>query len=211
MKILCFSLLFILCIDTDAQLTTSNYISTQSALNQYNDLLKGKEFIVFPEVREFPIHWSDSLQVSWLENDYRSRPFVLHAQPGEYFVFQLGIWPIENDMNDVQIQFSNLRNDQGETISSKEITCFNKGGVNNQGHPFTKQINLPSGQVQALWMGINVPESAKGKYEGAVTIAANGVSSTIKIQLAVSGKVVADHGFDEGRRLSRLAWLNSAD
>ncbi|KAA9034375.1 hypothetical protein FW778_22680 [Ginsengibacter hankyongi] len=211
MKILCFSLLFILCIDTDAQLTTSNYISTQSAVNQYNDLLKGKEFIVFPEVREFPIHWSDSLQVSWLENDYRSRPFILHAQPGEYFVFQLGVWPIENDMNNAQIQFSNLRNDQGETISSKEMTCFNKGGVNYQGYPFTNQINLPSGQVQALWMGINVPESAKGKYEGAVTIAANGVSSTIKIQLAVSGKVVADHGFDEGRRLSRLAWLNAAD
>jgi len=209
MKILYFSLFIILGIKTDAQLTASNYISTRSALAQYNDLLKGKDFIVFPEVREFPIQWPDSLQVRWLENDYSFHPYVLRAQPGEYFVFQLGIFPLGNDINNVQIRFSNLKNDRGETISSKEITCFNKGGISYQGYPFTKQINLPSGQVQALWVGINLPKSASGKYEGAVIITGNSVSSTTKIQLDVTGKVLADHGYYEGRRLSRLAWLNS--
>src|SRR6185312_9680053 len=120
MKILYFSLFIILGIKTDAQLTASNYISTRSALAQYNDLLKGKDFIVFPEVREFPIQWPDSLQVRWLENDYSFHPYVLRAQPGEYFVFQLGIFPLGNDINTVQIRFSNLKNDRGETISSKE-------------------------------------------------------------------------------------------
>jgi len=199
------SLIFFFFIKEGAQASPGNYISTQSAMQQFARKLTGKNFIIFPEAREFPVQWPDSLKPGWIKNDYNIKPYLLHAQPGENFVFQIGIWSINSEMKNVQIQFSDLKNEGIEIISSKEITCFNRGGINYQGHPFTKQISIPSRQVQALWMGINLPASAKGKYGSAVAITNKSVSRIIKIQLEVSGKVLADHGFDEGRRLSRLA------
>ncbi|MEO8415644.1 MAG: glycoside hydrolase domain-containing protein [Ginsengibacter sp.] len=205
----CCILLFFLLINARAQHTTGNYISTSSAIQQYADTIKNKNFIVFPEVRELPVQWRDSLRVSWLTNHYDTSPYVLHAQPGEYFVFQTGIWAIDHEMKNVTIRFSNFKNDGGTVIAANEITCFNRGGINYEGHAFTKQINIPSGEVRPLWIGINLPESAKGNYDGTVTVTCGSVSKTIKIQLELHGEVLNDHGFDEGRRLARLQWLNS--
>ena len=65
------------------------YISNQTARQEYAHLLKQRSFIAFPELREQPIRWLDSVKKEWLEHDYAIKPFVLHPQPGEYFVFQI--------------------------------------------------------------------------------------------------------------------------
>ena len=192
-----------------AQQSAKKYISTKEAfvLNAAN--LQHQEFLIFPEVRENPIQWLDSLRQAWITNNYSVTPFILHAQPGEYFVFQTGVWAIHQDLKNVQVRFSDLRNEHGKIIAAKEITCFNAGGTNYLGDPFTKKINVQAGQVQALWIGINLPETANGNYSGKVIITDDHVSQTINIRLNVRGKVLTNHGFDEGKRLSRLAWLNS--
>ena len=172
--------------------------------------MQGQSLLIFPEVREKPIKWDDSLRLNWLENNYTIKPYVFHAQPGEYFVFQVGAWALDQDIKNVQVRFSDLKSEDGKIITSDKITCFNSGGINYLGKPFTKNINIPDGKVQALWIGINLPETAKGGYNGTVNISANGIiSKSIKIKLEINGKVLADKGFDEGERLSRLAWLNS--
>lgn len=195
--------------DLSAQNVRGEYISTEEAAHWYEAKLKQQPFVVFPELRERPIQWTDSLKVSWLKEDYRVKPYLLHTQPGEYFVFQEGIWAIRQELENVQVRFSGFKNEEGEVIPAKQLTCFNTGGINFQGKSFTEQINIPRGAVHALWMGINIPATAKGKYSGTVTLIANKVSQTVKIQIAISGKILTDHGFDEGRRLSRLSWLNS--
>lgn len=133
----------------------------------------------------------------------------MHGKPGEYFVFQTGIWTVRDDLKKVQVQFSDLKSDNGNIIPSGQVTCFNAGGINYEGKPFTKQIKVAAGQVQALWMGINIPDSVSGNFDGTVTITAGNISRTINVRLHVDGKALTDHGFGEGKGLSRLAWLNS--
>ena len=53
----------------------------------------------------------------------------------------------------------------------------------------------PAGHVQALWIGVDVPKNASGRYNGTVTIAAHGVPSmTVKVALEVKGEVLSDRG-----------------
>lgn len=209
-KLITSLLLIFLFFNANAQDEADNFISAKAASQQYAQKFQGLSLIIFPEVREKPIKWDDSLRLNWLENIYTIKPYVFHAQPGEYFVFQVGAWAIDKDIKNVQVRFADLKNEDGKIITSQKITCFNAGGTNYLGKPFTENINITDGKVQALWMGINLPETAKGIYYGSVNISADGVhEKTLKIKLEISGKVVADHGFDEGKRLSRLAWLNS--
>lgn len=209
-KLIIFLLVIFLFSNAKAQHEVDNFISTQAAAQQYAQKFQGQSLIIFPEVRENPIKWDDSLRLNWLESNYTIKPFVFQSQPGEYFVFQVGAWALNQDVKNVQVRFSDFKNEDGKIIASDKITCFNAGGINYLGKPFTENINIPGGKVQALWMGINLPETAKGIYYGSINISANGIpAKSIKIELGISGKVVADKGFDEGERLSRLAWLNS--
>lgn len=193
-----------------AQHEVKTYLSTKDAIPLCGEKLRQDGFVVFPEVRERPIEWLDSLRPAWFKNNYAEQPFTLQAHPGEYFVFQTGIWAVQNGLKRVQVNLSDLTDGNSDKISAKQMTCFNAGGTSYLGKSFTKQINVSAGQVQALWMGINVPLTSKGKYNGIVTITANHISQRIKIQLDVDGKKLDHQGFDEGKRLSRLAWLNSS-
>ncbi|HEX5553387.1 MAG TPA: glycoside hydrolase domain-containing protein [Chitinophagaceae bacterium] len=192
-----------------AQKVDTGYLSTRDAIRLYPKRVYNRHFLLFPISSGNPIKWPDSLRVDWLLDDYSNKPFTLYAHPGQYFVFQIGVWAIHHGIENLQAHFSDLKNGYGGVISTKETTCFNTGGINYLGRPFTKRVNVPLGQVQALWMGINLPATAKGTYEGNVTITAGNSSHVIKIQLEVNGRELINHGFDKGKSLSRLAWLNS--
>ncbi|HZK64507.1 MAG TPA: glycoside hydrolase domain-containing protein, partial [Puia sp.] len=203
-----------------AQHTVVKYISTREARQQYANKIKQEAFLLFPDHREAPIQWFDSLKLKWLDAGYDAGNLSLQAQPGEYAVFQTGIWAIREDLKNIRVIFSDLKSKAGKQIGSGEVTCFNTGGINYQGHPFGQKVNVPSGALQALWMGIRIPETAKGEYSGQMTIQAAVAAKTgtlqtaskkINIRLTVSGELIADHGFDEGSRLSRMAWLNATD
>lgn len=87
---LCLSL--IISASVYSQSGMENYVSPQSAAKANPALLK-QPFYIFPETREHPVRWNDSLQLSWLKKNDAKNPFVLQAQPGEYFVYQVGVWP----------------------------------------------------------------------------------------------------------------------
>ena len=209
-KIFASLLLSFLFFNSYAQHEADEFISTREATRQLDQQYPQPLLVVFPEIKESPIKWDDSLSLKWLKNNYDVTPYILHAQPGEYFVFQLGAWAVDQDVKNVRLHFSDLKNDGNEIISSGKITCFNAGGINYRGNPFTKTINIPAEKVQALWVGIDLPAAAKGEYNGTISVSADGIlSKKIKIKLQVSGMIMANHGFDEGKSLSRLAWLNS--
>ena len=191
------------------QKETNFYISVPHARETYADRIGDRPFYIFPETRENPIKWYDSLKVSWLEHDPSVDIFKVYAQPGEYLVYQLGIWALKNTIEDLEVSLSDLTSKNGKSIVSEQMTCFNKGGISGKGTPFTKQVRVYQDRLQALWMGIDLTDVKEGTYEGSVSVIADGMMQSIPLQLEVHGERVTNHGFDEGRRLSRMAWLNS--
>ncbi len=166
--------------------------------------------LVFPETREHPVRMFDALPESWAR---RGAGGVLSdsALRGEYLSFQIGAWAPHGKVDDLRVSFSDLRSDSGASIPATALTCFNLGGVDYAGKPFTTRVDVPEGKIQPLWMGLDVPVSAPpGVYHGEVTVAADGVPAQ-KMPLTITveaGQAVA-HGDDDPNRLTRLRWLNS--
>jgi hypothetical protein len=165
---------------------------------------------VFGESRENPICRRDAVPADWLSQpDRRLARFGGPARPGEFTVFQLGLWAGEQDLEAVTLEFSALKSPAGE-IPATACRCFNLGGIDFMGQPLKKTVAVPAGNLQALWIGIDVPAAAAGRYEGTVTIAARGVlPTTVKVTLEVTGDVLRDHGDADASRLARLRWLDS--
>lgn len=208
MKYIFLSILLCLAICVAGQENGQHYVSTEIARKDYRKLVK-QPYHIFAETREHPIHWNDSLKISWLQNDFTNKIFLLQAQPEEYFVYQIGVWANNGDLKNLEIMFSDLNSKDGKTIPSKQVSCFNAGGIDYQGKPFFKKIDVRNGKVQALWVGLDLSGVARGIYDGTATVLVNNKKKSIKIQLTVLGEAVANHGYNEGKGLSRMNWLNS--
>ncbi len=187
----------------------SGYISTSKAAETYANRLDKLPFLMFPETREQSIKWYDSLQIGWLTEDFSKTGLSFVAQPGEYYTYQIGVWAFKEPIENIKVLFSDLKRADGTSIPAGKMTCFNEGGIDWQGHAFSKNVHISSGRVQALWIGIDLSDVKKGSYEGKVYAVSGEKMQSIPIQLEVTGKKVSHHGFNEGKRLSRMAWLNS--
>jgi len=182
------------------------------ALQEEKDSLidtHNKDFLVFPEDRKFPIRMLDEIPQKWIQTG-PSGEFQGEAQRNEYYTFQLGVFASRKDLEDVKVEFSGLKDGEAE-ISPEKFTCFNTGGIGPYGEPFTKRVDVEEGNVQPLWIGVDIPENiGKGNYRGDVKVLVeNGEPQTIQIELKISGEVLADRGDSEPWRHSRLHWLNS--
>ena len=210
MKYLTFSLfnIFFLCASLFAQ-NSSGCISTTLALEKYGYILKNQTFLVYPELCEAPIRWFDSIPEGKIALSLHPKDFELSARPGEFFIFQIGLWALDQEAKDVQIECTDLAAKNGITIAASRITCFNKEGIDFKGEQFTKVINVEAGRVQALWIGIDLGSVKRGNYNGLVTVYVQGEKRVVPILLKVSGEAVSNHGYGLASRLSRLNWLNS--
>ena len=167
------------------------------------------DFLVFPEDRKLPIRMLDEIPQKWVQNG-PSNKFKGEAQKNEYYTFQLGVFAAQKDLSDLKVEFSSLKKGNAEIPVSK-LTCFNTGGIGPYGKPFVKRLDLERGQVQPLWIGVDIPENiAGGNYNGTVKIIAeNAEPQTINISLKIRNEILADRGDSEAWRHSRLRWLNS--
>ena len=190
--------------------TSMGLIATSAEENQLIKNATG-DFMLFPEDRAYPIRLTDRLPVRWVQNKYPPS-FAGNALRNEYYTFQVGMFAYKKDISKVALSFTSLVNKaNGQVISADSVTCFNQGGINWDGKPISFTINVPKGNVQALWMGVSVPQSiTAGKYEGWLTIgAANARIQKIKVVIHVGNEVLADRGDADLWRHSRLRWLNS--
>jgi hypothetical protein len=168
-------------------------------------------YFVFPEDRRHAIRMTADLPALWIQRG-PGGPFRGQAERGEFYTFQLGIWAGRAPLSDVQVQFGDLRSDDKRTsIPAAAFRCFNLGGVDWQGAPFTRALNVEHGSVSPLWCGVQLPEEASaGLYRGELTVAAAGQSKTsVAIELTVSTEKIRNAGDDDPWRLSRLRWLDS--
>ncbi len=200
--------LIILLLGISTIASAQQYQSCTSVLEE-NRSFNDKLFIAFPEQRENPILWFDSLSVTQVEKIRKPGLFSVTAAPGELFVFQTGVWAVAGDVKDLQISFSDFIDKGGKNISSYKLTCYNNGGLDFKGRQFVKKIAVAEGRVQALWVGVDLGGVEPGTYKGVVTLGAEKEQQRIPVQLNVEGTDVVNHGYDEGRRLARLNWLNS--
>ncbi len=167
-------------------------------------------FLLFVEPRERPIRMMSDLPMHWtLQGPQRT--LTASADRGEFLSFQVGIFAARRPINIAGVTSSSLKGPNGATIASSALTCFNTNGIDWRGRPFSKEVRVDSGNVQALWMGVQIPQSARpGVYRGTVTIEpSNAEPQDVSLEIAVSDHVLADAGDREPARLSRLRWLNS--
>lgn len=168
----------------------------------------GNSFLVFPEDRLYSIRMKNDLPQRWIQKGVQSS-FGDTAMKGEYLAFQLGVYALEN-LNNVKVTFSDLKNESGAVIDAKNINCINTDGVRYDASIFAAPVSVSKGKVQAMWCGVDVPETAAaGTYTGKATVIADGKSKEITLQIKVTNEVTKNGGIDSPEKMTRLKWLNS--
>lgn len=133
-----------------------------------------RPFILFPEDRTNPIRMTDQLPYKWaIRNEQQLDHFSGIAQRNEYYVFQVGVYASQDCLDDIHATCSDFTTADGQTIPAGNTTCFNLGGVDQHGREFVKTVHVDKGKVQALWFGVDIPESTRpGTYNATLTISA---------------------------------------
>jgi hypothetical protein len=189
-------------------------IATPAEVDALLHKQKDKDYLLFPEDRSHPIRMTTDLPYHWAANGPASK-FSAEAQPGEFFVFQIGAFAARSDLtiNAVCMYGGDLevRDDRDRTGYSPQFSCFNTSGRNWRGEVFTKPVSVQKGTVQPLWCGIQIPENTRsGWYREWVTVVPKDLpSQSIEVELHVAGSTIEAGGDNVPERLSRLRWLNS--
>lgn len=167
------------------------------------------DFLIFPEDRAFPIRMKDEIPLKWVEKG-PSGKFSGEAFKNEYYAFQIGVFAVKKELENVKVEFSPLAGPNFK-IPPSALTCFNTGGIGPYGQPFEKRVDVGLGGVQPLWIGIDIPaEIPAGIYHGIIKLVSeNSALQSVEVNLKVLDNVLADRGDSEPWRHSRLRWLNS--
>lgn len=176
-------------------------VATAAERSALLDSHEDQLFLLFPEDRTRPIRMIDDLPFLWIERG-PSDTFAGTAKQNEYYVFQIGAFASQSDLEDIQVEMD---------MGALPIRCINTGGRDWLGRPFNKTVTVPKGTVQALWFGVDVPANQPaGTVEGAVTITSRGKpSQRVAVSLTVENAELKDRGDSELWRMSRIRWLDS--
>jgi len=185
-------------------------IPTADEMRPFLERYGNQPFLVFLEDRRYPIRMTRELPLRWVQQG-PARPFTGEACRGEFYSFQAGVYAGTTNVEKLAVTCSDLLGSHGERIPAAGIRCFNLDGTNWLGAPMHKTVRLSKGQVQALWLGLQVPKEAPAQtYHGTVTLAdQSGTAVPVKFELKVGEPVLADAGDSDLARQSRLRWLDS--
>jgi len=186
-------------------------IATQAEMDALLGTRPNKAFFLFAEDRMHSIRMVYDLPYRWIEAG-PNHPFLGIAARGEFYVFQIGVYAARADLKQIKVEFTGHKDPVGQLVILPEMfRCFNLGGVDWTGKTFQKELSIEQGKVQALWLGVQVPEDIlPGEYTGEVSVCAEGKGTEkIFFTLNIQPELIADHGDNEPERLSRLRWLDS--
>ena len=184
-------------------------IATEKEVQNLIKASEGKDYLVFPEDRNYPTKMFDRVPQRWAQRG-PSASFMGTAARGESYAFQLGVFAKKN-IKDLHIAFTNLASKSGELIPATNITCINTNGISYDAVPFAKKLNIGKDSIQPLWCIVEVPSNAKpGIFTGKILLAAENASpSTIDVSLSITDKLLSNGGINEPWKQTRLKWLNS--
>ncbi len=184
-------------------------IATAEETQQLKELYKSDAFLVFPEDREYSIRIKDDLPQRWIQKGV-TESFEGTADKGECYAFQLGVFALKN-LNNVQVEFSSLKDGEGNTIAAKDFLCINTVGTAYDGSVLKSTVGVAAGKIQALWCTVTIPTSIPaGIYKGFAKVTAEGgAAKEIAITIHVTNNTAKDGNIAEPWKMTRLHWLNS--
>ncbi|RYZ51607.1 MAG: hypothetical protein EOP49_11285 [Sphingobacteriales bacterium] len=203
-------LLYLESIDSLNSFYPMEVTATKNEVQQLIRANPNSPYLVFPEDRTHVIKMQTHLPQRWTQQGAKKQ-FSGKAMKGEHYSYQLGIYPVTQDLTNVSLQFSDLKNAAGHFISASNISCLNTTGTRYNGEPFTQTINIKKETVQALWCLLSVPEkTVAGVYKGTVMVKADHLPETIiSFTLQVENKIAVEHNIAHPELQTRLTWLNS--
>lgn len=154
---------------------------------------------------------TDFLPAAWAQRS----PYYIGqgtVAKGEFYVFQLGVWAARQDIKNLQVEFPSLASADGQTVvPAKNFRCFNLGGIDDHGRPFTRSIDIAKRKIQPLWCGVQIPEDAiPGTTSGEIVTKANGNDARkTRVEVTIEDRSIRNHGDDDPFNMSRLRWLDS--
>lgn len=168
-----------------------------------------KKYLIFAEDRMHPIKMFHDIPYRWTTKG-AGNLFFAEADQNEYFVFQIGLWAVQQDIKNIKVKFSDLTGAQN-TIPATAFTCFNTEGKDWLQRPMQIDYQIPQNQVRPLWVGLQMPNGIHaGLYTGEITISGdNAETQKLNLHILVSDRILTDKGDSDIYRLSRLRWLNS--
>ncbi len=156
------------------------------------DRFGAENVYAFLEARERPVRMFEHVPEIWLK---REKPPEFVARPGEYFVFQLGIWAAHETTGKHSVWSTAFTGPGGAKLPR---TVFKHAASKGE---------IAKGHVSPIWCAIDVPrDAAPGEYAGAIT---GWTCPRVPFRFTVAGKPLADHGDSEPSKLTKLRWLNS--
>lgn len=157
------------------------------------------QVLLFPEDRKNPIRMTADIPAVWIDKG-PSNTFSGVAHRNEYYVFQIGLLAAGNTLSELTVSSDNAA-----------ATCFNTEGVDAKGNSFTKKLKVEKGKVQALWIGVDIPEKPVSReLRFTVRIRAKEIpEQQVNISISIDDTMLVDRGDNEPWRHSRLRWLNS--
>lgn len=173
------------------------------------------------EPRENAIRMLDRVPAHWARNPGGEvLELSATAMVGEYFTFQAGVFANGPALRNISASFSALAGGAADAIPTSAMTCFNLGGKDQHGLPFTKDYSVGAGQIGALWFGIDLPSdiSSAGTFKGTITLSATSEAGaahtktlhvTLTIKVPSDGKPLPLHGDEDVYSMRRLQWLDS--
>lgn len=198
-------------IDDFDRFTSMEIIATHAETEAILQANKTSSYFVFPEDRSHSIRMTDFLPAEWARRtaDYMFRGT---AAKGEFYAFQLGVWAARETIQDLHVSFPSLVSTDGHVVvPATNFRCFNLGGIDDHGKPFTRTVQVPQGKVQPLWCGVQIPDDATpGTISGEISTTANGgETKKTRLELTIENRTVRNHGDDDPYAMSRLRWLDS--
>lgn len=195
-------------------------ISDQQVVEPTSRSFAGKMKIwAFPEVSKIDPIKGDLIDEKF-DGDYRwgncvwnadTNTVKLLAARGEIAAFQLAIQRVEDRLENVRIEFSDLSaidtEGQRNSISKSQIRAYRNWYVKKDGWqqeyaiPFSDKFSIPADdnnvkkqKIQALYIDLYVPKkTVPGLYSGKIIVSANGVSEVaLMLQVKVYDAVIPD-------------------
>ncbi len=168
-------------------------------------LAKQGTWALVAEHRDYPVRMRDFLPEHWM---HRRAPTSLASKVlrGESFTFQVAVIAGTEDRDSLAVRFEGF-----PAAVRSALTCFNCGGVDENGKAFRKNVSVPKGAVQALWVGWMVPgDYPAGRVTGRVVVQPKGgVAKSVSLTIDVGTDEAINHGYNEPELMTRLPWLNS--
>jgi len=152
-------------------------------------------FWLFGEDRQLAVR-NNIIPAHWFENGAKQwGKFSGVARPGEFYAFQVC-----------------MLGGKGSVAACPTANKINLPGATMDSISGVLPV-LAEGNVQPVWIGVQVPEDAKaGNYDGTIGFAvepSDAIVQTLSFNIKVEGAAVPESGTTEAWRLARLKWLNS--